>query len=176
MPFVVCPPPPPPNQKSWLRQCYSQCTNYAVIYDQIATKKSFLFFLQNVSILGKYCEKRLLRSASLQQVFDCNYRIVVKEMLLEIGFVEISFLSSIWPATRSYYSLNFGSEKIELLTIKLVYTYRVTTKCHESSIVCSIELKNVVTKAEWKKAESKDSNRSVWKCESKKVLEGVYLQ
>ena len=79
---------------------------------------------------------------------NCNYRIVVKEILLEIGFVEISFLSSIWPATRSYYSLNFGSEKIELLTIKLVYTYRVTTKCHESSIVCSIKLKNVVTRAE----------------------------
>ena len=31
--------------------------------------------------------------------------------------------SLIWPATRSHYSLNFGSEKIGSRTIKLAYIY-----------------------------------------------------
>ena len=30
---------------------------------------------------------------------DYIYRIIVKEMLLEIGFIEIGFISSNWPAT-----------------------------------------------------------------------------
>ena len=30
---------------------------------------------------------------------NCNYRIFVKEMLLEIGIIEIGFISSYWPPT-----------------------------------------------------------------------------
>ena len=93
---------------------YLQCTNYAVICDQRANK-SYSFVLLNASILGKYREKPSLRSASLQQLIEVygNYRVFVNEILLEIGFIEISFISSIWPATRSHYSLNFGSEKYD---------------------------------------------------------------
>ena len=59
---------------------------------------------------------------------NCNYRILVKEILLEIDFIEISFISSIWPATRPHYLLNFGSQKIGPRTIKLAYTYTSNDK------------------------------------------------
>ena len=52
--------------------------------------------------------------------------------------------SSVWPATRPHYLLNFGSEKIEPRTIKpafIVYVYITTTKYHKGSIVCSTKLK-----------------------------------
>ena len=38
-------------------------------------------------------------------------RIFGKETLLEIHFIEIGFISLIWPATSPHYFLNFGSEK-----------------------------------------------------------------
>ena len=84
--------------------------------DQIANKPSS-FVILNVSILVKYREKRLCDLQVYSNLSSCNYRIFVKKILLEIGFI-----GSIWPATRLHYLLNFGSEKKGPLTIKLANT------------------------------------------------------
>ena len=59
---------------------------------------------------------------------SCNCRVFVKETLLEINFIEISFISSVWPVTRPYFLLNFGSENIGLRTIKLANTLHCATQ------------------------------------------------
>ena len=88
--------------------------------------------------LAKNCLCDLLVHCNLS---NCNYRIFVNETLFRIGFIEISFISLIWLATKPHYSLNFGSEKIGPHAIKLVYTYQATAKRHKGSIVCSTKLK-----------------------------------
>ena len=95
---------------------YLQCTNYTVVCDQIANKSS-LFVLLNASILKKYRGLQVFSYLS-----KCNYRVFVYEILLEIGFIEIGFISSDWLATRPHYLFNFGSEKIGPRAIKLAYT------------------------------------------------------
>ena len=59
---------------------------------------------------------------------NCNYRIFVKEILLEIGFIKIGFISSSWPATRPHYSLRFGSEELGPRTILLADNYTSNDK------------------------------------------------
>ena len=86
---------------------YLQCMNYTVVCNQMAYKSSW-FVLQNASILSKYCDLRVFSNLS-----NCNYRIFVKEILLEIGFI-----SSNWPATRPHYLFNIGPKKIGPRTIK----------------------------------------------------------
>ena len=110
---------------------YLQCTNYTVVWDQIANKSS-LFVLLNASILRKYRGLQVFSNLS-----NCNYRIFVRDILLEIGFIEIGFISSNWPATRPHYLLNSGSQKIRPGTIKLAYSYTSTTKRHKGNPVCS---------------------------------------
>ena len=44
-------------------------------------------------------ENRLCDLQVFSNLSNCNYRIFVKEMLLEISFIEIGFISSNWPAT-----------------------------------------------------------------------------
>ena len=48
---------------------------------------------------GNIAENRLCDLHGFSSLSNCNYRIFVKEMLLEIGFIEIGFISSNWPAT-----------------------------------------------------------------------------
>ena len=68
-----------------------------------------------------------------------NYRIFVKEILLEIDFTEIDFIGSNWPATKPHYLLNFSSEKIGPRTIKLANT--CTSNDKTSQLVCFTELR-----------------------------------
>ena len=48
---------------------------------------------------GNIAENRLCDLQVFSDLSNCNYRIFVKEMLLEIGFIEIGFIGSNWPAT-----------------------------------------------------------------------------
>ena len=72
---------------------YLQWANDTVVCDQIANKSSS-FVLLNASILRKYRGLQVFSNLS-----NCNYHIFVKEILLEIGFIEIGFISLNWPAT-----------------------------------------------------------------------------
>ena len=47
-------------------------------------------------------ENRLCDLQVFSNLSNYNYRIFVNEMLLEIGFIEICFISSNWPATNQY--------------------------------------------------------------------------
>ena len=47
-------------------------------------------------------ENRLCDLQVFSNLSNCNYRIFVNEMLLEIGFIEIGFISSNWPATSHH--------------------------------------------------------------------------
>ena len=76
-------------------------------------------------------ENRLCDLQVFSNLSNCNYRIFVKEILLEIGFIEIGFFSLDWPATRPHYSFNFDSEKIGPRTIKIAYTYTSNDKTSE---------------------------------------------
>ena len=76
------------------------------------------------AVWGNIAENRFCDLLVYSNLSNCNYRIFVKEILLEIGFIEIGFISSNWPATRPHYSSNFCSEKIgPRRTIQLAYTY-----------------------------------------------------
>ena len=77
---------------------------------------------------GNIAENRLRDVQGSSKLSNCNYRIFFKEILLEISFIEISFISLNRPATRPHYLFNFGSEKIWLRTIKLAYTYTSNDK------------------------------------------------
>ena len=44
-------------------------------------------------------KNRLCDLQVFSNLSNCNYRIFVKEMMLEIGFIEIGFMSSNRPAT-----------------------------------------------------------------------------
>ena len=48
---------------------------------------------------GNIAENRLCDLQVFSNLSNCNYRILVKEILLEIGFIEIVFISSNWLAT-----------------------------------------------------------------------------
>ena len=116
-PKVLCPPPPPPPETHYSGSgpvtvlFYLQCTNCTLVCDQIENKSSSFVFL-NASILGKYREKPSLRFASFQQFIELyHYRIFVKKMLLEIGFIEIVFISSNWPATSHIICSNLVQKK-----------------------------------------------------------------
>ena len=76
-----------------------------------------------LAIWGNIAENRLCNLQVFGNLSNCNYRIFDENMLLEIGFIEIGFIRSNWPATRPHYSFNFDSEKIGPSTIKLAYTY-----------------------------------------------------
>ena len=60
-------------------------TNYTVVCDQIANKS---FILLNASILRKYRKKPSSKSASYSNLSNCNYRIFVQKILLEISFID----------------------------------------------------------------------------------------
>ena len=62
------------------------CTNYTVVCDQIANKP---FVLLNASIFGEYRVNHLCDLQVYSNLSNCNYRIFVEEILLEIGcFIE----------------------------------------------------------------------------------------
>ena len=77
---------------------YLQCTNCTVVCDHIANKSSS-FVLLNASILRKYRGKPSCDLQVFSNLSSYNYHILVKKMLLEIGFIENSFNCSNWPAT-----------------------------------------------------------------------------
>ena len=85
---------------------YSQCTINTVVCDQTANK-SASFVLLNASILRKYRGKRLCDLQVFSNLSNYNYCIFVNEILLEIGFIEIGFIGSNWPATRPHFLFNF---------------------------------------------------------------------
>ena len=107
---------------------YLQCTNYTVVCDQIANKSS-LFVLLIASILRKYRGLQVFSNLS-----NCNYRIFVKKLLLEIGLIEIGFISLNRPANWPHYSFNFGSEKMGPRTIKLANTYTSNDKTSQREL------------------------------------------
>ena len=78
-------------------------------------------------------EDRLCDLLVFSNLSNCNYRIFVKEILLEIGCIELGFISSSWPATRPHYLFNFGSEKLRPRTIKLAYTHTSNDKTLQRS-------------------------------------------
>ena len=77
---------------------------------------------------GNIAENRLCDLQVFGNLSNGNYRIFAKEIRLEIGFIEIGFISSNWQATRPHYSFNFGSEKLGPSMIKLAYTYTSNDK------------------------------------------------
>ena len=131
---------------------YLQCTNCTVVCEQIANKSSS-FVLLNAGILRKYRGLQVLSNLS-----NCNYRIFVKEILLEIGFVQIDFISSNWPATRPHYLFNFGSQKIGPRTIKRAYIY-VRARQNVTKVTLHVPLKQRDNKSRVKQAENKNFKR-----------------
>ena len=109
--------------------CPTKCQHFGKIprktvfavckFSRIANKSSWSVLL-NASIWWNIAENRLCDPQVYSNLSNSNYRIFVKEILLEIGFIEIGFISSNWPATRPHYS--FGAEKIGPSTIKLAHT------------------------------------------------------
>ena len=57
---------------------------------------------------GNIAENRLCDLQAFSNFKNFNYCIFVKEILLEIGFIEIGFISSNWHATRPHYLFNLS--------------------------------------------------------------------
>ena len=113
---------------------YLQCMNYT------DSKQIIFIFPTKCQHFGEISRKAVYAICKVIAIYR-NYRIFVKEILLEIDFTEIAFIGSNWPATKPHYSLNFSLEKIGPRTgaIKLADTF--TSNDKTSQLVCFTELR-----------------------------------